>query len=324
MLQRVRLGLLLLILSVAGCTKEPTPPLRLGTNVWPGYEPLYLAREKSMISSRDIHLVEFLSASQVIQAFRNNMIDAAALTLDESLLLLQSSEQFNIVLVMDESSGSDAIVGQAHITGLADLVGKRVGIENNAMGAYMFTRAMEIAQLDPDLVEVVPLDISQHEQAFLNGQVAAVVTFDPVRSKLISAGGHSLFNSNEIPSEILDVLIVRTDYLNEYPTVVQSLVDGWYQTLALIKASPGPSAKILGLRMGLDEAQTLAVYQGLKLPDAAQNQAFFAQPNPALLVPLKQLASFMIGRGLLKASLEPTVLFSHQPIKHRLTKTGNQ
>jgi len=35
-----------LILSVLfACSAEQESPLRVGTNIWPGYEPFYLARE---------------------------------------------------------------------------------------------------------------------------------------------------------------------------------------------------------------------------------------------------------------------------------------
>ena len=62
-------------------------PILLGTNVWPGYEPLYLARSLGYWDDSSVKLVEYSSASQVIRAFRNDAIHIAALTLDEVLLL---------------------------------------------------------------------------------------------------------------------------------------------------------------------------------------------------------------------------------------------
>jgi len=84
--------------SLAGCGVEPAPPLRIGTNVWPGYEPLYLARELGYLDPRSVHLVEYPSASEVIRAFRNHAIEAAALTFDEVLLLTQDGFKPRVVL----------------------------------------------------------------------------------------------------------------------------------------------------------------------------------------------------------------------------------
>ncbi len=87
-----------LALSLAGCGVEPAPPLRIGTNVWSGYEPLYLARELGYLDPRSVHLVEYPSASEVIRAFRNQAIEAAALTFDEVLLLTQDGFEPRVVL----------------------------------------------------------------------------------------------------------------------------------------------------------------------------------------------------------------------------------
>lgn len=52
-----------------------------------------------------MRLVEFSSAFQAIQPFRDNLIDAAALTLDEVLLLLEAGERLKIILVMGFQGG---------------------------------------------------------------------------------------------------------------------------------------------------------------------------------------------------------------------------
>jgi NitT/TauT family transport system substrate-binding protein len=188
---------------LAGCTDSTEQSLRLGTNVWPGYEPLYLARHRGDLTKDKVHLVEFSSSSQTIQAYRNNLIDAAALTLDEVLLLLESGETPKIILVMDISNGGDVIIGQSDMTSLADIKGKNVGVENGALGAYMIARALEIAGLDRKSINIVPLDVNEQKKAFLQHKIDAVVTFDPVSSNLIKSGGQLLFDSSQLPVKLL-------------------------------------------------------------------------------------------------------------------------
>jgi len=72
------MGLVLFLLLLSGCNHAPGTPMRLGTNVWPGYEPLYLAREFGYIDREDVQLVELNSATQVMRAFRNGALEAAA------------------------------------------------------------------------------------------------------------------------------------------------------------------------------------------------------------------------------------------------------
>lgn len=76
---------LLALSALTSCGPEQTAPLRIGTNTWLGYEPLYLAREKGYIDAGAVKLIEFTSNSESISAFRNNAIEAACLTFDEAL-----------------------------------------------------------------------------------------------------------------------------------------------------------------------------------------------------------------------------------------------
>ena len=75
-------GLLLAALLPAG--RPAQEPLRLGTNVWPGYEPLYLARSR-LSGSRAGETGGVRSATQVMHALETGAIDGGALTLDEVL-----------------------------------------------------------------------------------------------------------------------------------------------------------------------------------------------------------------------------------------------
>jgi len=51
------------IASIAGCVRLPEPVLRIGTNVWIGSEPLYLARDLGRLDPGTVQLVEYPSAS---------------------------------------------------------------------------------------------------------------------------------------------------------------------------------------------------------------------------------------------------------------------
>lgn len=310
--------LLLILMLLTSCIEKSDPVLRMGTNVWPGYEPFYLARTRGFLSADKVHIVEFSSATQIIQVYRNNLIDAAALTLGEVLSLLGSGEKLKIVLVTDISNGGDAIVGQSDISTLTDIKGKRVGVENTALGAFLITRALELINLSQKSIKIIQLDINEQENAFLQHKVDAVVTFEPVMSKLLKSGGHLLFDSRQIPGEIVDVLVVRDEYLSANPDSVQYLINAWYQALAFMSEQPREAAKILGLRMKLDVDATLASYEGLILPDQKKNEQFLNQrPEPQLLLAAKKLMRIMHQQGFIKEKIDLATLFSDSGLQHK-------
>src|SRR5262249_40657375 len=101
-----------LLLALGSCVRAPEPALRIGTNVWIGCEPLYLARELGYMDPKMVQLVEYPSASEVMRAFRNQAIDGMVITLDEMFGLAADGLQPRAILVVDISHGADAILAR--------------------------------------------------------------------------------------------------------------------------------------------------------------------------------------------------------------------
>jgi len=173
-------------LALAGCGADNPGALRVGTNLWVGYEPLYLARAIGALPGDQVRLVELPATSDVIHALRGHTLEAAALTLDEVLSQVASGVDLRVVLVLDESNGGDVVIGHPGMRGLYDLKGRRIGYENTAVGALMLDAALRAGHLTPADVTLVPVTPDRHVAAFTTGDVDAVVTFEPARSELLA------------------------------------------------------------------------------------------------------------------------------------------
>ncbi len=283
--------------------------MRLGANVWIGYEPLFLARQQGYINTESISLVEYLSASEVIRAFRNQSLEAAALTLDEALLLVERKIPIQIVLVTDISAGADVIISKPEINSFNDLVGKRIGVESGALGAYMISRALEIYKLRPDQIEIINLEASEHETAFKNNKVDALVTFEPTRTKLLAVGARELFTSREIPHEIVDVIVIHSDYLEKHHGQVKELISGWFEALKYLRDNPEDATKIMAQRMDLNSKELLSSYVGIHLPSSKENLMLIGGASPKLRTTVQRLQHTMQANHLLDTSEIITSLF---------------
>ncbi|MGL5034989.1 MAG: ABC transporter substrate-binding protein, partial [Microcystaceae cyanobacterium] len=181
------LGLTLAI-ALTNCTSPPTGPLRIGSNLWPGYETLYLARRLGYYDQKPIQLVDYPSGTEEVRAYRNGDIEGAGLSIDQALVLAATQENIRIIAVMDISEGSDVILGKPEIKDIKALKGKRVGVEATALGAFFLARALEKNGMTPQDVKIVSLELTEHERAYKEGKVDAVVTFGPASAKLLDAG----------------------------------------------------------------------------------------------------------------------------------------
>ncbi len=304
----IRFYMLLVFALLPACGDGPEKPIRVGTNNWPGYACLYLAQDLGYYGETPIEIKEYPSASEVMGAFRNGFIEAAALTMDEVLQLKEGGHNPKIALILDFSHGGDVILGKPGVEDLASLKGMRVGVESSALGAFFFARALEQVQMAPKDVTIVHIPLDKHEKAFKDGIIDAVVTFEPVRSKLLESGANLLFDSTQIAGEIIDVLAVHESGLSNNSFTLRSLLSGWFQAMDYLKKNPEGAADLISSHLGLTPAQFISSLQGFHLPDMKENRVLFRGEKVLLKSRMERLIHFLRGNGVLKQSIDPLSL----------------
>jgi len=311
---RMVFSALCLTVLAAGCTPAPNPEIRIGTNIWPGYEPLYLARSLGWLKDSGIRLIEFTSSTETMNSLRHGSIEAGALTLDEVLTLAQDGVNLRVVLVLDVSNGADAVVAQPDIAGVKGLRGRTIGTESTAVGGYMVDRMLEKSGLSLSDIHILPLMLDEHEAAFTARQVDAVVTFEPVKSHLLARGGKVIFDSSLIPGEIIDVLAVRSESLKRAPKSFAYLADSWYRALDYMRRQPDDAALRMRPRLNLTPDQLLLQYTGLNLGNRQLNQSFFGDTDNPPAKRAANLTRIMRKNGLLHHDVDVSQLFIAEPI----------
>lgn len=259
------------LLALWGCGQSNTQALRIGTNLWLGYEPLYLASQREDWPGKDIHLIEYPSASEVLRAFRNHAIDAASLTLDEAILLKHDGIPIKIILVHDFSNGADVIMARPPIANVTELRNKVIAVENGALGYFFLSRALKKNNLGFNDIVVKNYDANLHTLAYTNAQVDAVVTFEPVRSELFNMGANEVFSSKSIPGEIVDVLVVHNDYAQNNPEKLERIIDDWFSTLAYMSENQQEAYAFISGRTKMSITDIEQSYHLIHIPSREEN-----------------------------------------------------
>ena len=309
------LGCLLLALPLLGCMRESEPALRIGTNVWIGSEPLYLARELGRFDPRQVELVEYPSASEVLRAFRNQAIDGMVISLDELFELAVDGFQPRIVLVVDVSHGADVVIGRKGLKTMQDLKGKAVAVESSALGAFVLSRALALNGMQAGDVNVVHLESNEQTGAFEKGLVDGAVTFDPYRGQFLQAGAKTLFDSTQIPGEIVDLVAVRASVVERRPAAVRALLNGWFDAIDYRKKDPVDAARRMGIRQQTTGEQFQEALRGLRIPSREDNLRMLSGPSPELAVTGRRLMSLMVDSKLLRSELEIERVLAPGPLQ---------
>lgn len=306
---------LALALILCGCVREPEAPLRIGTNVWIGSEPLYLARDLGYLGTHSVRLVEYPSASEVLRAFRNQAIDGMVISLDELFGLAADGLQPRVILTVDVSHGADMVVGRGGMKTMQDLKGKRVAVESGALGAFVLSRALALNGMRASDVNIVHLESNEHPRAFEQGKVDGAVTFDPFRTLLLRAGAVPLFDSTQIPGEIVDLVAVRATVLDKQPEATQVLLAGWFKALAYLQQRPDDAARRMGLRQQSTADQFLETLKGVRFPSREDNLRLLAGAPPGLAVTGGKLMTLMLDAKLLRSPVNINELLAPGPLK---------
>lgn len=254
--------------------------MRVAHDNWIGNEMLAVADHAGLFRASDIRRVEFSSNQEILRALRNGLIESAALILDEVLVATQDGTDLAIVAAMDGSNGSDALIARPPISSTAELKGRRVGVQLNSSGLQLLYRALAQAGMSISDVTVVNLPPDRHVLSFTGNDVGAanvqaVVTFDPMRTIMLDRGGRDLFNSSAFPGDIVNVLVVRRDYLAANPDRARALVDAWFGGSAEFRSS-AVARDWVAHRQALTTEQLDRALATVELYDAARSRAALA------------------------------------------------
>ena len=119
--------------------------IMVGTSSWPGWDLFEHAQKKGdPLANYNLKFTRFNEYNDILNAFINNTIDMATVTLHEALVIQSKiKDPVRIILLLDYTIGSDAILAHSTTEFLHQLKGKTVGTEKNTVAYYTLLRGLE-------------------------------------------------------------------------------------------------------------------------------------------------------------------------------------
>lgn len=257
-------------ISLLSACDAPQAPLRVGSIVFPGYELMFLARASGLLNEQQVRLLELRSTTDTLRALASGQLEAGNMTLDEMMLARSDGVDLRAILVLDVSLGADVVMARANVN-LKNLAGKRIAVEEGAMGAVMLESLLNAAALMPQQIRKVKVTLDQSEEVYRSGAVDALVTAEPYATKLDKLGAKRIFDSASIPGRIVDVLAVRQDAIQTHGTALRNLVTAHFSARQQFLTRPQEAAALMADRLQSRANEVADLFRGLKLPDAREN-----------------------------------------------------
>jgi NitT/TauT family transport system substrate-binding protein len=306
-------GLAAALVAMSGLTAQPAlaekkDSFRVAWSIYVGWMPWAYAAEQGIVDKWaekygiEIEVVQINDYIESINQFSAGAFDGCVMTNMDALSIPAGGGLDSTALIIgDFSNGNDGLVVKGDL-GIADLAGKNVNLVELSVSHYLLARALDeggIAERDLTVVNTSDADMVA---AFKTADVEAVVTWNPLLSEIAAEpGAKVLYTSEDIPGEIIDMLVVNTETLADNPDFGKALVGAWYETMSIMMKddAAGKAARsFMGEQSGTDLAGYDAQLATTKMFYAPAEAVDFAT-SEKLLETMDVVRNFLFDHGIL-------------------------
>jgi len=240
-----------------------TNPLKVSIVSWHGYAPALLANGNSLktapgsLYEKEGVAVEFLLQDDLptlAANFSGEIAHCSWRTIDffaqEHPTLRQNQMDAKIVMIVDNSKGSDAIISKsAH--SVEDLAGKSVALVQYTPSHMVLVHALEQSSLTARKKESIGLKFigstAEVRAAYEAGQVDAAVLWEPDTSLALKRvpGSKVVYSTKTASNLIYDVMVCDAKAIAEKPDAIQKFVTGWMKGVEAAEADAAAATAAL-------------------------------------------------------------------------------
>jgi len=270
------------VLAVLAAASYAAEPLTIAYSDWPGWVAFEVAIQKGWYQQAGVEVkFSWMEYGPSMEAFQAGKVDAVTVTNGDQLVMGAAGKASKGILLTDYSNGNDMIIGKPGIGSIAELKGKKVGLEVGFVEHLLLLTALKANGLAESDLTLVPVPTNDTPQTLASGQVDAVGAWYPVSGQALSAvpGSKPLYTSKDVPGLIYDVVAVSVESHAARKAELAKFVAVWPKVVAYIEdpATRGDALSIMAARVNVPADQYATYLPGTKLLDATGNKTHFAK-----------------------------------------------
>lgn len=148
------------------------------------------------------------------------------------------------LIIGDFSNGNDVVISK-DAKSIKELKSTTVNLVELSISHYLLARALELNGMSERDLTVVNTSDADMVSAYTTADVSTVVTWKPQVSEILAMPkANNLFNSSNIPGEIIDLMVVNTDTLKDNPAFGKALVGAWYEMMDLMTSNTAKAKEV--------------------------------------------------------------------------------
>ena len=254
---------------IAPFAAQADDTLTIGTVVWAGYGPFYVADELDLYEQfgLDVELQFFNDPALIPSAMASRAVDGGMLTYDQVVGSVAKGLSHKVVMPIDFSDGGDAIVADKSISSVADFKGKQVGYNPLSPSDFLLAYALQVNGMSEKDIRPINMTPEAIPSAMASGNLPVGVTYEPNVSQIVGMGNgerfHVVYSSKEAPGLITDVLAFDEKVIADREKAITAMIKGYQAGLDYMEANPEESAIIIGKVLGVSGPEATEQMDGV-------------------------------------------------------------
>jgi NitT/TauT family transport system substrate-binding protein len=255
-------------------------PLKIAYSDWPGWTAFEIGIQKGWFKEEGVEVqFEWMDYLKSMEAFGAGQVDAVTMTNGDALVTGSTGAKSKFILITDYSNGNDKIVAQPGFKTLADLKGKKIGLEEKLVEHLLLLQGLEKSGLKPKDITLVNTGTNDTPQTLASKQVDAIGAWYPISSEALKSvpGSVAVWTSADAPGLIYDVLAVSPASLAKRKADWAKVVKVWYKISDYVKdpATQADAAKIMAAKVGVSAEEYAAAIPGTYFLSAKEAAAVY-------------------------------------------------
>jgi NitT/TauT family transport system substrate-binding protein len=247
----------------------------------------------------DVEIVQINDYVESINQYTAGAFDGCSMTnMDALSIPAGGGVDTTALIVGDYSNGNDGVILKQG-TALADIKGQTVNLVELSVSHCLLARGLESVGLSEQDITVVNTSDADLVAASKTDDVTALVTWNPLLSEILLDPGRTLvFDSSDIPGEIIDIMMVNTEVLEANPDFGKALVGAWYEVAGLMAAGDEAALTAMATASGTDLAGYKAQLDSTAMFFTPADAVAFTQ-GAELPKTMEFVATFLFDHGIL-------------------------
>ncbi len=235
------LSVLLLGLTTSSLNAQTKKEFKIAWSIYVGWMPWdVIASQKIMDKwakkyDINVEIVQINDYIESINQYTSGQFDGTVMANTDALGIPAAGGVDSTALIIGDSSNGNDVVISKEAKSIKDLKGTNINLVELSISHYLLARGLEKNGLSEKDITIINTSDADMVSAYTTADVSTVVTWKPQVSEIMKMPkANNLFNSSNIPGEILDLLVVNTQTLKDNPNFGKALVGAWYEMMSLM------------------------------------------------------------------------------------------